>query len=105
MEDARIVESQQRAEAGVVLVTGAADRVEAAARALQLARGDVERAALELALEQRNRFARRQATAFAQRSVAIPRRDVGRRFGEIGVEIGFDDDYAVGAHWVLERGI
>jgi hypothetical protein len=42
VEERRIVDSKLRADDGVVLVAGRADRVEAATRLLQLARGDVD---------------------------------------------------------------
>jgi hypothetical protein len=69
VEECRVVDSQLGTHHHVVLVSGAADRVEAAVRLLQFARGNVQLARRELVLEQLDRLAGAQPASLAQRSV------------------------------------
>jgi hypothetical protein len=95
VEEAGVVGPQQRAEAGVVLVAGGRDRVEALVRELQPPRRDVERTRERLVLEERDRVAGEQPAAGAQRRAAV---EAGRRLRglEVGVELALDDRDAVG---------
>ncbi len=97
MQECRVADAQLRADDRVLLVSGAADRVEAAVRLLQLARRDVDRAAQHLVLPQADRVPRRQAAARAQRRRRLDRcAGLGAR--EVGVERRLDDGNTIERH-------
>jgi hypothetical protein len=94
VEEARVVDSEQRAEADVLLVASGGDRVEAEVPELQAPRGDVDGARERLVLEEANGFAREQPPARTERRVAVEARCRLRGF-DVGVEIALDDRYPV----------
>ena len=79
MQKAGIVEAQQRAEHGVLLVAGARDGVVAEIALLQFARRHVEQSARQLVLEDLERLARGERSAGAERIGG--RKALGWRFG------------------------
>jgi hypothetical protein len=90
VEEAGVVDAEQRAEADVLLVARRGDRVEALVPELQAPRDDVDGARERLVLEEREGLPREQPPARAERRVARKARR-GFRGLEIGVEIALDD--------------
>jgi len=89
VEEAGVVDPQQRAEAGVLLVARGRDRVEGDVPELQAPRGDVDRAGERLVLEEGNGVAREEPPARTERRVAVEARRRLCGF-EVGVEIALD---------------
>ena len=103
VQEARVVEAQERAQEPVGLVARARDRVEAGPVALELARHHVQDTAGVLILEQLDRPLGRQARVAAESSVERKRQRcrLGRR--EEAVEVGLDDGDPVRAGVDLHR--
>ena len=98
MEECRVVDAQLRADDGVVLVAGRADRVEAPPGLLQLTRGDVDLARGELVLEEPERRRGGQGRAGMEGRVRGKQRGGRLRGGEVGIEAVFDDRDAIPGH-------
>jgi hypothetical protein len=98
MEECRVVDAELRADDGVVLVAGRADRVEAAPGLLQLARGDVDLTRGELVLEEPER--RRDVQGRTGMEGLVRGKQRGGRLGggEIRIEAVFDDRDAIPGH-------
>jgi hypothetical protein len=98
VEEARVVDAEQRADADVLLVARGGDRIEAEIPELQPPCDDVDRARERLVLEEPDRVAREQTPARTQRRVAVEARR-GLRGLEVGVEIALDDRDPVRDPW------
>ena len=98
MEEGRIVDPQPGADHGVVLVASRADRVEAAVRLLELARGDIQLARGELVLEEGERAGRGQPASVPQRGIGGKPVRCRLCALEVRVELSLDGRDAVPGH-------